>query len=206
MNNLQGLWLSVPPLLFALTFHEFAHAWTAYRLGDPTAKQLGRLTLNPLVHLDPIGTFLLLFAHFGWAKPVPYNPLYLKGNRRRGVLLIALSGPLSNFILAYLSALVVSFMLRGWLPSAAWAYIMFSYSMQVNLILAAFNLIPVPPLDGSKILGNLLPVDLSQKYFALERYGTLILVFLIVSGVSSLIFNPIVDFLYRLVSLGTGLM
>ncbi len=205
MFNWETLLYTIPPMLFALTFHEFAHAWTAYMLGDPTAKQMGRLTLNPLKHLDVVGTILLIFAHFGWAKPVPFNPLYIKGDRRRGTLLIALAGPLSNLLLAYLSGWIVSFILRGWIPFIPWVYQMFSYSIYINLILAAFNIIPVPPLDGSKILGNLLPAKWAPTLYQLEQYGPLLLILLVITGGTDLIFSPIVSFLSKLVAVGTGL-
>lgn len=158
-------------LIVSITIHEFAHAWVADRLGDYTPRSQGRLSLNPLAHLDPLGTFLLFVAGFGWGKPVMFNPLHLK-NPQRDTLLIALAGPASNILLAFILALVLP-----WLPFAA---VIWQVVISINIALAAFNLLPIHPLDGSKILMGLLPRDLAWEYQdIMERYGFLILLALV---------------------------
>lgn len=185
--------LSIPAVLIALTVHEFAHGYAAYRLGDPTARSLGRLTLNPLKHLDPIGAVCMLFCHFGWAKPVPINPRYFK-KPRNGMALTALAGPLSNFLLALLGAfLYVGFQqlypVLG--PIAASSHlvlrlfeftlIFFFYFHYINLTLGLFNCLPLPPLDGSRFFLLFLP---KRAYFGIMKYeryialGLMILLFL----------------------------
>ncbi len=161
MLNLQTLVLLVPVILLALTVHEFSHGLAAYRLGDPTAKYAGRLTLNPIPHLDPIGTLMLFLVHFGWAKPVPVDPRYF-ANPKRDMLWVALAGPASNMALAFLSGLVIRFIKVNPDPFMGSfigeAFIAMLYlSLRINLALAVFNLLPVPPLDGSKVLYGLLP-------------------------------------------------
>ena len=158
MDGVAGMLLLIPPILFALTVHEFSHAYVASRMGDPTARLLGRLTLNPLAHLDPIGTILLLIAGFGWAKPVPVDARYL-AHPRRDMMWIALAGPASNVILAALFGTLLrgvdgNAYLSGTIMGAALVD-MVRYSVYLNLMLAVFNLIPIFPLDGSRILTGL---------------------------------------------------
>lgn len=208
--NLSTLLLVAPPILIALTFHEFAHAYAAYRYGDDTAKQLGRLSLNPLRHLDPLGTIMIFLVHFGWAKPVPVNPYRLK-NPRKDMLWISAAGPLANIILALASGLMLRFLLaiKG-TPDAhtGTAMELFVFmvimSLQINLALAIFNILPIAPLDGSKILSGLLPVGFAKFMGVLERYGPFFLIGLIIIGrvtdvpiLGSLIW-PFVDFLSKL--------
>lgn len=186
MFNLQTLILLIPVILLALSVHEFAHGLVAYRLGDPTAKYAGRLTLNPISHLDPIGTIMLFLVHFGWAKPVPVDPRYF-ANPKRDMLWVALAGPGSNMVLALLSGLVIRFIKIY--PAAftssfvGEAFIGMMYlSLQINLALAIFNLLPVPPLDGSKVLYGLLPPQYEHVAYNLERYGPGVLFGLILFG------------------------
>lgn len=166
-------------IIFALTVHEFSHAAVANALGDPTAEREGRLSLNPLKHLDPIGFFMLLVAGFGYAKPVPYNPMYLK-DRRTGPVLIGLAGPLSNLVFAIVCVLV----LKAVGPSlgAENLLIHFLYLVAfVNINLAIFNLIPIPPLDGSKVLFAFLQgPQWNRLRFTLETQGSFILIILII--------------------------
>jgi Zn-dependent protease len=163
----------VPILLLSLTLHELAHGYIAYRLGDPTAKRMGRLSLNPIRHLDPIGTamffitFLLGSFVFGWAKPVPVSPYYFK-NRQRGMALVGIAGPLTNFAVAIVFILILN-ALR--LDSDSFVFTLFLLVFQVNMVLGIFNLIPVPPLDGSRVLGAFLSRDAYEKWVALDRYG-----------------------------------
>ena len=208
--NLSTLLLVAPPILIALTFHEFAHAYAAYRYGDDTAKQLGRLSLNPLRHLDPLGTIMIFLVHFGWAKPVPVNPYRLK-NPRKDMLWISAAGPLANIILALASGLMLRFLLaiKGTPDAhAGTAMELFVFmvimSLQINLALAIFNILPIAPLDGSKILSGLLPASFSKFIGALERYGPFVLIGLIIIGrvtdvpiLGSLIW-PFVDFFSKL--------
>lgn len=183
-RGITGFLYMIPVLLLSLSFHEFAHAYISYRLGDPTAKNMGRLTLNPMKHLDPIGTLMMLIARIGWAKPVPINPIYYK-DRKKGTMLVSVAGPLSNIILAFLAAFPLVYLsgkytLAGFGTSSL-VDILLNFSLLffiVNINLALFNIIPVPPLDGSKILSGLLP---SRHYFRLMEYERYIgAVFLII--------------------------
>ena len=170
---LVGLLLS---LLIGITVHEFSHAWTATKLGDPTAKIMGRLSLNPLKHLDPFGTIFLLLVGFGWGKPVPYNPEYLRRGKKDEVK-IALSGPLSNLILAFIFALPyrLTYYLHLDLTSNPF-FIICAVITEINIILAVFNLLPIPPLDGSKIIFLFLSEEARAQF---ERIGPLVLMGLI---------------------------
>lgn len=186
MFNLESLITLIPAILIAITFHEYAHGKTAALLGDPTPGQYGRLTLNPLAHLDPVGTLMLIVARFGWAKPVPVNPYFFRGDRRKGMLLVSLAGPLMNLVLAYLAAFGLkitwgqSYLLQNFFQELLW----------INMALAIFNLIPVPPLDGSKILANLLPARYGSFFMQLESYGPMLLLLLLVTGVIGKILIP----------------
>jgi Zn-dependent protease len=184
--SLQFLLLAAPPILFALTVHEFAHALLAYRFGDPTAKNMGRLTLNPIPHLDPIGTILLFIAFIGWAKPVPVNPNNLK-NPHRDMLWIALAGPMSNFLLAFIFGVIFRVLYHGGYFSeggtvAISLQLLLKYSVSINLILAFFNLIPIYPLDGSKVLAGLLPDGPAELFRRTAGYGPFLLIGLIAIG------------------------
>jgi Zn-dependent protease len=184
--NIQELLIIAPPILLALSFHEYAHAYIANKFGDDTAKQSGRLTLNPLAHLDPIGTIMIFLVHFGWAKPVPVN-LHRLRNPKKDMLWISAAGPLANMILALISGLLLRFIFAiGGAPNqhsiiGLLIYAVFM-SLQINLALAIFNLLPIAPLDGSKILFGLLPVKHGDKIYFLERYGPFILLGLIIFG------------------------
>jgi len=166
-------------LLVAFTFHELAHAVTADRLGDPTPRRQGRITLNPIAHLDPFGTIMLLISGFGWAKPVQVNPGNLKGDPRTSMAIVAAAGPLSNIVMAIIFALPIrlglvgfQFGASGLLPSLEALFFEFVW---INLILAFFNIIPIPPLDGYRILTGILPRDMAFRLRPLEQYGFLIL-------------------------------
>lgn len=185
MGDVLDLLQLIPPLLFALTVHEFSHAYIAYRLGDPTARMMGRLTLNPIAHLDPIGSILLLLPpHFGWAKPVPVDARYL-AHPRRDMMWIALAGPVSNILLAAMFGTLLRLQPLipiGTSPAAVAVIRMVQTSVVLNLILAFFNLIPLFPLDGSRILTGILPRDLAERFRALEPAGPMILLGLILLG------------------------
>lgn len=165
----------VAAVLVAVTLHEYAHAWTADRLGDPTPRSQGRLSLNPLVHLDPLGSLLLVLVGFGWAKPVPVNPRYFD-DWRRGMLLVAAAGPLSNIALLFLVGALVQV---GVLPLRGPVGTFVQFLGFINAILAVFNLLPLHPLDGSRILTGLLPAEPAAAYDRLAPYGPPILLALI---------------------------
>ena len=185
-------------LLIAAPFHEFAHGYAADRLGDPTPRRAGRLTLNPLAHLDPLGTILLVLTGFGWAKPVPIDPGYFP-DWRRGLITVAAAGPIANVVLAILFGLPFKLgLVAAGSPLARPLFVI----VFINAVLAVFNLIPVPPLDGSKIMIGLLPGQLGLAYARLQAYGVLILIALISFRITDLLVLPP---LLWLVQLATGL-
>ena len=175
----QIIVLLIPALVFSLSFHEFAHAWMAYRLGDSTAARMGRLTLNPMSHLDPIGSLALLLMGFGWAKPVPVDPRYLK-NPRQDMVKVAAAGPISNIILAIIAAFVLRLLFDTDLLSNS-VKTFFIIFMQINITLAVFNLLPVSPLDGSQILSPFLEKQFGPDIvWKMQVYGPRVLFFIII--------------------------
>lgn len=198
--------LSLPPLLLALTFHEFSHGYVALRMGDPTAKYAGRLTFNPIRHIDPLGLICLILFRFGWAKPVPVNPAYFT-DYRRGMFLTTISGPLSNLLLAIPFGLIIrAFPAYPSNKLLLPLWIMVQLGLSYNLILFAFNLIPIPPLDGSKALFAVLPARYAVLENWLERYGFIILIGLILMERSTGIpifwgwIDPIKNFIGRILT------
>lgn len=185
-TQLQSLLFTAMGVLPAIVVHEYAHGWISYKLGDPTAKQAGRLTLNPLKHLDPVGVLCMLFFHVGWAKPVPINPWYYK-NKKKGIIAVSLAGPLANFILAFAMLFVEGLLMKygiygftiGW-----FVYQLCYYSAIINIGLGLFNLIPIPPLDGSKVVEELWERAV-EFYYRYQPYWRWILILLIVTGVLS---------------------
>lgn len=183
--TIQSLLYTIPAALIAISFHEFAHGFVSDRLGDPTPRSYGRLSLNPLAHLDPIGTICLILFRFGWAKPVMVNPNYYK-NRKAGMVLVGLAGPVMNFIIALVSAIIMQIIINltgGYVGNVVYAIFQFLNVLYIiNIGLGVFNLIPFPPLDGAKVLGGLLP---ERVYFGLmryERYGQFIIFALLATG------------------------
>lgn len=162
-------------LLIAITIHEFSHAWAADRLGDPTPRMAGRLTLNPLKHLDLLGTIMLFLVHFGWGKPVPINPRYFRKPLSYSAL-TALAGPLSNFLLAILLSIIFKYIWQ-FLPQEILQ--LFIWIIEINLVLGVFNLLPLPPLDGSKILGLFVPAKWSGVYMRFLATGPIYLVIIV---------------------------
>lgn len=179
--------LSVLFVIFCiLPLHELAHAWVANRLGDPTAKLEGRLTFNPLASIDPRGAMWLLLVGFGWAKPVPVDPRYFK-KPKRDMALTALAGPVANLLAAFVGALVyvpVAFFLPNW-GIVRFLMVALSYYITVNVSLAVFNLVPIPPLDGSRILGGFLSDRMLQKYYSYQNVLSMILMLLLLTGALS---------------------
>jgi Zn-dependent protease len=197
MPDFQTLLIYVIPLIFAITIHEVAHGWVANQRGDSTAKMLGRLTLNPVKHIDPVGTLLvpavLFFTGspflFGWAKPVPINFNALK-SPKKDMIAVALAGPISNFIMALFWLFILSFTLN---ISNQFLFEMAKFGIAINLVLGVFNLLPLPPLDGSRVVTALLPNYLAYQYNKLEHYGLYILLGLLFLGVFEYVVLPIVN-------------
>jgi|Deesub1362B_J571_1020462.scaffolds.fasta_scaffold00010_154 Zn-dependent protease len=197
--------LLTPPMLLAVTLHELAHGFVAYRLGDPTAKMAGRLTLNPIKHLDPIGTLVFVFTRMiGWAKPVPVNPLNMR-DPKRDMIWVSLAGPAANILLAIVSAvfyhILVSLpMTNPFIVNKIMVPLgmMLRLSVTINIGLAVFNLLPIPPLDGSKIVMGVLPYRQAVAYSRIEPYGFFILIALIFLRVTDFLIFPIIIFLRNL--------
>jgi Zn-dependent protease len=211
---LYTLGLAIVPALFGIICHEIAHGWTAYKLGDPTAKALGRLTFNPVPHIDPMGlgmfVFTAILAPFaiGWAKPVPVNPNYFK-SPRQGMMLVSVAGPLTNFLVAILCALIAKLvfnLLEAGISSPVLSFIYSSarFGVIINCALAWFNLMPIPPLDGSHIVAGLLPRPLAQAYASIGRYGMMIIILLLALGVFAAVLIPLIKFSASLIFTLTG--
>ena len=180
--NLIELVSRILALVIAITVHEFAHAWAATELGDPTSKSQGRLTLNPLAHLDPIGSLMIIVARFGWGKPVPVNPYMLRTDPITGMALVAIAGPVSNILLAILFAIPIRLNLFTMGAGSALGSIIGGIVLNIiiiNIVLAVFNMIPLPPLDGYKVALALLPSHMTNRMRQIEVYGPLALMLLI---------------------------
>lgn len=198
MLDFASMIYRIPALLFAISIHEYAHAQCADSMGDPTARYMGRLTFNPMAHLDPIGAILLVVAGFGWAKGVPINVNNFR-NRREGILKVSFAGPAANLFLCFLAALIMALLGRmGMLSDGLYKFL---FWMQLyNVWFAFFNLIPVPPLDGSRILSEMLPAKQSWQFNEIvDRYGFYILIALVFTGITSMIINPLANGYLRLI-------
>ncbi len=204
-EELMRLLLSAPGVLIAITFHEFAHGYVAYKLGDNTAKNEGRLSLNPLDHLDPIGTLMLLVAGFGWGKPVHVNPRNYtrKMSMEKGEALVSLAGPLMNFILAIIFTFIyyaiykfveMSVISMSFISSTVGKTIinLIIYTISINIGLGVFNLIPLPPLDGSKIIMPFLPYNAKQFFVNNEQIFYIVFILIWVTGMASTIITPVI--------------
>jgi Zn-dependent protease len=205
---IQNLILIIPGFLIAITAHELAHAYIALRYGDPTAKLAGRITLNPISHLDPYGTLALILSSMagmgiGWARPVPVDPRYLR-DPRKDMIWVSLGGPAANISVALILSIVLHIILlvfQGKPVGPTTRFVveplvsMLVFGVQINIVLAIFNLLPIPPLDGSSILSGLLPRDMAMKYEEIEPYGFMILLLLIITGALHYIIVPPVKYL-----------
>jgi Zn-dependent protease len=220
LSTIQKIAVMAMPLVFSIVFHEVAHGWVANRLGDPTARDLGRLTLNPISHIDLFGTIimpLMLFVLtdgrmlFGYAKPVPINPNNFK-DPKKGMALSSLAGPGVNIAMAVICSFLLRVVMAGFegvAPEPVWSWfsvpvsLMFGYGIIINVVLAVLNMIPIPPLDGSRVVYWLLPPRLADVYYRLEPYGTFLLMGLIMLGVLGKIMTPVIRPLLGLL-LGNG--
>ena len=181
-----------------LPFHEFAHAFVAHKLGDPTAKWNGRVTLNPLASIDPVGAMFILLFGFGWAKPVPVDSKYFK-NRKRDTALVALAGPVANLLAAFVGMFIINLIAVIFSGIPSFLYVFIYYYVVINISLAAFNLIPIPPLDGSKILEAFLPNSAYYNYYRYQRYLVLGIFLLMFTGILDIPLDLLRNLLYKLV-------
>lgn len=215
-SNPLSFIISLGALVVAITVHEFAHAYAADRLGDPTPRLQGRLTLNPMAHLDPVGTIMMIVAHFGWGKPVQFDPFNLR-NPRRDSAIISLAGPVTNFAIAIICSLLLQLLFNTRLTfltngiASPVLYVLVALLQPIilfNVALGVFNLVPIHPLDGFKIVEGMLSDEYARQWHELERYGMIFLLFLvfpIFSSVSpiSRVISPIIDFILRMLLPGS---
>lgn len=200
-GSLEDYLLMIPVLLISLTIHEYSHGYVAYKLGDPTAKDAGRLSLNPLRHLDPVGTLMMIIARIGWAKPVPINPSYFK-DPKKGTILVSIGGPLSNLLMAFIGVILfeITYVISYANIVAGETFVIYYMNFlvlffSVNINLAVFNLLPVPPLDGSKILSGILPTEVYFKYMQKERIIGIIFIMIVMVFPTAL--SRVLSFLTR---------
>lgn len=193
MNLIAGL----PGIVIAMVIHEYSHARVAYALGDYTPRLQGRLTLNPAAHVDPIGLLMLFLVHFGWAKPVQINPMNFS-NPRRDDILVSLAGPASNLIVSFVALIILVLLAKMDFPLSEGLLVVFNLIIIYNINFAIFNMLPIPPLDGSHILRNILPYELARAYEGLERYSFIFLLIIIATPVLSYVFVPLQRFIFSI--------
>lgn len=187
-NTLQTLPAMLVTLAISFTAHEYAHAYAAYRYGDPTAKNMGRLTLNPIPHIDPLGAIMLVLFGFGWAKPVPVNYNNMRGSRWAETV-VSVVGPMTNLVLAFIGVFLVHLFIAFGIGSVLNGF--FTIFIWTNIVLCLFNLIPLPPLDGFHIVRDLLPPKLKMSFYQVEKHGMFILMILVITPIGNFIFDPI---------------
>ena len=195
LDYIVHLIAGVPGIIIAMVIHEYSHARVAYALGDYTPKMQGRLTLNPAAHVDLIGLVMLFIVHFGWAKPVQINPMNFSHPRRDDIL-VSLAGPLSNLITAFVFTIILVFMVKLHMPLTEGLLVVFNLIIVYNINIAIFNMLPIPPLDGSHILRNLLPYEMARAYEQLERYSFIFLIIILATPILSYIFVPLQRFIF----------
>ena len=194
-NFIMNLIAGLPGIVIAMVVHEYAHARVAYALGDYTPRLQGRLTLNPAAHVDPIGLLMLFIVHFGWAKPVQINPMNFS-NPKRDDILVSVAGPASNLITAFIALIILVLLAKFDFPFSEGTLLVFNLIIIYNINFAIFNMLPIPPLDGSHILKNLLPYELARQYEYLERYSFIFLIIILMTPVLSYIFVPLQRFIF----------
>lgn len=213
-EGILGMLLTLPGVIIAITFHEFAHAFTAYKLGDDTPKYQGRLNLNPLSHVDPIGLIMLIVAHFGWGKPVQINPNNFRGKYSISAseAIVSVAGPLMNFIVAIVFAIIYMLVakyagLQFVFETTTGGIVMsiIQYTIIVNVGLGVFNLIPLPPLDGSKVLTHFLPYNAKVWFDQKEQIFYLAFLILFITGIAGKIISPIITYIYTAIMSGVGI-
>jgi len=193
--DLPTIIANIPALLIGFAFHEYAHAWAADRLGDPTPRSQGRLTLNPIAHLDLFGTIMALLYRFGWAKPVMTNPSYYRGDKKRGQMQVALAGSIMNLIVAFV-VMFLWYLTMYWIQGSEWSDTIshiFRSTVLMNLGLGIFNLLPIPPLDGFGVLAAILPDRFAPQLHILEQYGMIILIVLLFTDILGTVLIPVRD-------------
>ena len=206
-QSIHGFLLLAPVFIVSLTLHELAHGLAAFRLGDRTAKDMGRLTLNPIPHMDPLGSLILVLTYFGgsflfgWAKPVPVDPRNLRTSPQVGMALVGAAGPATNFVLALISGAVLA---HSELTGDAFSIA--AYSLEINVILGVFNLFPIPPLDGSRVIGGFMPRDVYERWAALDQYGMFLVfgLFILFNEQTSRILLSAFESIVRLISAIVG--
>ena len=202
---LTTLVAGLPGIVIAMVIHEYSHARVADLLGDYTPRMQGRLTLNPAAHVDPIGLLMLFIVHFGWAKPVQINPMNFS-NPRRDDILVSLAGPASNLITSFVALIILVLLAKIDFPLSEGLLVVFNLIIIYNINFAIFNMLPIPPLDGSHILRNLLPYDLARAYEGLERYSFIFLIIIIATPVLSYVFVPLQRFIFGIFKSIVGIL
>lgn len=185
----------IPAIIIAMVVHEYSHARVAYALGDYTPQLQGRLTLNPVAHVDPIGLLMLFIVHFGWAKPVQINPMNFS-NPRRDDILVSLAGPASNLVTAFVFTIMLVLMVKFHIPFSEGLLVVFKLIIIYNINFAIFNMLPIPPLDGSHILRNVLPYEMARAYEQIERYSFVFLILIIATPILDYVFVPLQRFIF----------
>ncbi len=191
----------IPGIIIAMSFHEFAHAYVAHLMGDDTAKRAGRLTLDPISHINPLGFMMLLIGGFGWAKPVPINENNFR-NRKLGVFLVSIAGVTMNIIIATLTLIIIS--LTQNVFSSPQYYQVMNSIVWLNIAFASFNLLPIPPLDGSKILAAILPANKRYILYRFENYGFIIMIILIMTGALNYLLYPVINVVLKIINFLVG--